>query len=83
MPVEVGPGDAVVGSTVNASGRLVVRATRVGADTQLAQITRLVEEAQRTKAPVERLADRISSVFVPVVLVIAVLTLARLAAAHR
>ena len=51
VPVEVGPGDAVVGSTVNASGRLVVRATRVGADTQLAQITRLVEEAQRTKAP--------------------------------
>ncbi len=76
VPVEVGPGDAVVGSTVNASGRLVVRATRVGADTQLAQITRLVEEAQRTKAPVERLADRISAVFVPVVLVIAVLTLA-------
>ena len=75
VPVEVGPGDAVVGSTVNASGRLVVRATRVGADTQLAQITRLVEEAQRTKAPVERLADRISSVFVPVVLVIALLTL--------
>jgi Cu+-exporting ATPase len=75
VPVEVGPGDAVVGSTVNASGRLVVRATRVGADTQLAQITRLVEEAQRTKAPVERLADRISSVFVPVVLVIALATL--------
>ncbi len=75
VPVDVEPGDTVVGSTVNASGRLVVRATRVGADTQLAQITRLVEEAQRTKAPVERLADRISSVFVPVVLVIAVLTL--------
>jgi Cu+-exporting ATPase len=75
LPVEVGPGDAVVGSTVNASGRLVVRATHVGADTQLAQITRLVEEAQRTKAPVERLADRISAVFVPVVLVIALLTL--------
>ncbi len=75
VPVEVGPGDAVVGSTVNASGRLVVRATRVGADTQLAQITRLVEEAQRTKAPIERLADRISSVFVPVVLAIALLTL--------
>jgi Cu+-exporting ATPase len=75
VPVEVGPGDAVVGSTVNTSGRLVVRATRVGADTQLAQITRLVEEAQRTKAPVERLADRISAVFVPVVLVIALLTL--------
>jgi len=75
VPVDVGPGDVVAGSTVNASGRLVVRATRVGADTQLAQITRLVEEAQRTKAPVERLADRISSVFVPVVLVIALVTL--------
>jgi len=75
VPVDVGPGDAVVGSTVNASGRLVVRAMRVGADTQLAQITRMVEEAQRTKAPVERLADRISSVFVPVVLAIALLTL--------
>jgi P-type Cu+ transporter len=76
VPVDVGPGDEVVGSTVNASGRLVVRATRVGADTQLAQITRLVARAQSTKAPVERLADRISSVFVPVVLVIALLTLA-------
>jgi Cu+-exporting ATPase len=65
----------VVGSTVNTSGRLVVRATRVGADTRLAQITRLVAEAQRTKAPVERLADRISAVFVPVVLAIALLTL--------
>ena len=75
VPVDVGPGDDVVGSTVNASGRLVVRATRVGADTQLAQITRLVARAQSTKAPVERLADRISSVFVPVVLVIALLTL--------
>ncbi len=75
MPVEVGPGDAVVGSTVNITGRLVVRATRVGADTQLAQITRLVEKAQQTKAPVERLADRISAVFVPVVLMIALLTL--------
>jgi len=75
VPLEVGPGDTVVGSTVNASGRLVVRATRVGADTQLAQITRLVEAAQRTKAPVERLADRISSVFVPVVLVLSLLTL--------
>ena len=82
VPVEVGPGDAVVGSTVNASGRLVVRATRVGADTQLAQITRLVEEAQRTKAPVERLADRISAVFVPVVLVIALLTLVGWLVAH-
>ena len=60
VPVEVGPGDAVVGATVNAGGRLVVRATRVGADTQLAQIARLVEDAQTGKAPVQRLADRIS-----------------------
>jgi Cu+-exporting ATPase len=74
-PVDVGPGDAVVGATINASGRLVVRATRVGADTQLAQLARLVEQAQQGKAPVQRLADRISSVFVPVVLVIALLTL--------
>ena len=76
VPVEVGPGDAVVGATVNAGGRLVVRATRVGADTALAQIARLVEEAQAGKAPVQRLADRISAVFVPVVLVLAVLTFA-------
>ncbi len=75
VPVDVTVGDEVVGSALNASGRLVVRATRVGSDTQLAQITRLVEEAQRTKAPVERLADRVSSVFVPAVLVLAVLTL--------
>jgi P-type Cu+ transporter len=76
LPVDVGPGDAVVGATINASGRLVVRATRVGADTQLAQLTLLVERAQQGKAPVQRLADRISAVFVPVVLVLAVLTLA-------
>ena len=75
VPVEVGPGDEVVGASLNASGRLVVRATRVGGDTQLAQIARLVTRAQQTKAPVERLADRVSSVFVPVVLVIALLTL--------
>src|SRR5215212_6134255 len=68
VPVEVGPGDAVVGATVNAGGRLVVRASRVGADTQLAQMARLVEEAQNGKAAVQRLADRISGVFVPVVL---------------
>jgi P-type Cu+ transporter len=74
-PVDVGPGDPVVGATINASGRLVVRATRVGADTQLAQLARLVEQAQQGKAPVQRLADRISAVFVPVVLVIALLTL--------
>ena len=68
VPVEVGPGDAVIGATVNAGGRLVVRATRVGADTQLAQMARLVEDAQTGKAPVQRLADRVSAVFVPVVI---------------
>ncbi len=76
MPVEVAPGDAVVGGTVNAGGRLVVRATRVGADTALAQIARLVAEAQTGKAPVQRLADRVSAVFVPVVIGLAGLTLA-------
>ena len=75
VPVEVGPGDRVVGATVNAGGRLVVRATRVGADTQLAQIARLVEQAQTGKAPVQRLADRVSAVFVPVVIVLAAATL--------
>ncbi len=75
VPVEVGPGDALAGATVNAGGRLVVRATRVGADTALAQIARLVTEAQTGKAPVQRLADRISAVFVPVVIAIAVATL--------
>ncbi|PYF97302.1 Cu+-exporting ATPase [Georgenia satyanarayanai] len=75
VPVEVGPGDGVVGATVNAGGRLRVRATRVGADTQLAQMARLVEEAQTGKAPVQRLADRISAVFVPVVITLAVATL--------
>lgn len=75
MPVEVGPGDAVVGATVNAGGRLVVRATRVGGDTQLAQMARLVEEAQTGKAAVQRLADRISGVFVPIVIGLAVATL--------
>ncbi len=75
VPVEVGPGDAVVGATVNAGGRLVVRATRVGADTQLAQMARLVEQAQSGKAPVQRLADRISAVFVPIVIVVAAGTL--------
>lgn len=76
VPVEVGPDDAVVGATVNAGGRLVVRAIRVGDDTQLAQMARLVEEAQSGKAKVQRLADRISGVFVPIVLVIALGTLA-------
>ncbi len=75
VPVEVGPGDAVAGATVNAGGRLLVRATRVGADTQLAQIARLVTDAQNGKAPVQRLADRISAVFVPIVIALAVGTL--------
>jgi len=75
VPVEVRPGDAVVGATVNAGGRLVVRATRVGADTQLAQMARLVAEAQSGKAAVQRLADRISAVFVPVVIGLAAVTL--------
>ncbi|HST49969.1 MAG TPA: heavy metal translocating P-type ATPase [Jatrophihabitans sp.] len=74
VPVEVGPGSAVAGATVNASGRLVVRAGRVGSDTQLAQIARLVTQAQSGKAEVQRLADRVSAVFVPVVLGLAVLT---------
>jgi len=75
VPEEVGPGDAVVGATVNAGGRLVVRATRVGSDTQLAQMARLVEDAQNGKAEVQRLADRVSGVFVPVVIGLAVATL--------
>jgi P-type Cu+ transporter len=76
VPAEVTAGDAVTGGCVNTSGRLVVRATRVGADTQLAAITRLVEQAQAGKAPVQRLADRVSAIFVPVVIGIAVATLA-------
>ena len=75
IPAEVGPGDAVVGGCVNAGGRLTIRATRVGADTQLAQLARLVEEAQSGKAAVQRLADRVSAVFVPVVLLLSVSTL--------
>jgi Cu+-exporting ATPase len=75
IPVDVKPGDAVTGATVNTSGLLIVRATRVGADTALAQIGRLVTDAQSGKAPVQRLADRIAGVFVPVVLVLAVATL--------
>ncbi|WP_425560245.1 heavy metal translocating P-type ATPase, partial [Kineococcus glutinatus] len=75
VPVEVAPGDAVAGGTVNAGGRLVVRATRVGADTQLARMARLVEDAQNGKAQVQRLADRVSAVFVPVVLLLAAATL--------
>ncbi len=76
VPVEVGPGDRVVGATVNAGGRLVVEATRVGADTALARITRLVEQAQSGKAPIQRLADRVAGVFVPVVLLLAGATFA-------
>ncbi len=76
VPVDVGIGDEVFGATINSSGRLVVEATKVGRDTALAQIARLVEAAQGSKAPVQRLADRISAIFVPVVLVVAVLTLA-------
>ena len=75
VPVEVGPGAEVAGATVNAGGRLVVRATRVGADTAVAQIARLVTEAQAGKAPVQRLADRVSGVFVPVVIALSVATL--------
>jgi len=75
VPVEVSPGDPVTGATVNAGGRLIVRATRVGADTALAQLARLVEDAQSGKAPVQRLADRVSGVFVPIVLVLAAGTL--------
>jgi Cu+-exporting ATPase len=75
VPVEVRPGTAVTGATVNAGGRLIVRATRIGADTQLAQMASLVEQAQTGKAAVQRLADRISGVFVPVVIALAVGTL--------
>ncbi|MFJ6984075.1 MULTISPECIES: heavy metal translocating P-type ATPase [unclassified Streptomyces] len=74
VPVDVGPGDPVTGATVNAGGRLVVEATRVGADTRLARMARLVEDAQNGKAGVERLADRVAGVFVPVVLLIAAAT---------
>ncbi|NIJ10392.1 Cu+-exporting ATPase [Saccharomonospora amisosensis] len=76
VPVEVSSGDQVVGATVNAGGRLVVRATRIGSDTQLAQMAKLVEQAQTGKAEVQRLADRISAVFVPIVIALAVGTLA-------
>ena len=75
VPVEAGPGDAVTGATVNASGRLVVRATRVGGDTQLAQMAKLVEDAQSGKAEVQRLADRVSGIFVPIAIIIAVISL--------
>ncbi|MFL6110265.1 MAG: heavy metal translocating P-type ATPase [Catenulispora sp.] len=76
VPVEVTAGDAVAGATVNASGRLVVRATRVGADTQLSRIAKLVEDAQNGKAAAQRLADRISGIFVPAVILLSLATLA-------
>jgi Cu+-exporting ATPase len=75
VPVEVRPGDEVAGATVNTFGRLVVRATRVGAETAVAQIARLVEEAQAGKAPIQRLVDRVSAVFVPIVLALSLATL--------
>ena len=75
VPVDVGPGSEVIGATINVDGHLVVRATRVGEETSLAQIARLVTQAQSGKAPVQRLADRVSAVFVPVVLVISLITL--------
>ena len=75
VPVDVVPGDSVAGATINISGRLIVRATRVGSETSLAQMARLVEEAQTGKAPVQRLADRVAGVFVPIVIVLAAATL--------
>ncbi len=75
VPIEVVPGDAVTGATVNAGGRLVIRATRIGSDTQLAQMARLVTDAQTGKAQVQRLADRVSGVFVPIVIALAIATL--------
>jgi Cu+-exporting ATPase len=75
MPVDVGVGSAVIGATINVSGRLIVRATRVGSETSLAQMARLVEAAQTGKAPVQRIADRVAAVFVPIVIVLAASTL--------
>jgi Cu+-exporting ATPase len=75
VPVDVGPGDRVIGATTNTGGRLLVRATHVGTDTQLAQMGRMVEAAQSGKAPVQRLADRVASVFVPIVMVLSAGTL--------
>jgi Cu+-exporting ATPase len=75
VPVEVGPGDDVVGATVNANGHLVVKATRIGNDTALAQIVQLVEDAQGSRAPIQRLADRVAGVFVPIVFAIAIATI--------
>jgi Cu+-exporting ATPase len=75
MPVEVGPDDKVVGATVNVGGRLVVRANRIGSDTQLAQMAKLVEDAQNGKAQAQRLADKVSAIFVPIVIALSVATL--------
>ena len=80
VPVDVVIGDEVIGGTINVSGRLVVQATRIGADTQLAQMAQLVEAAQQGKAEAQRLADRISAVFVPVVIALALVTFCGLAA---
>src|SRR5205807_3329873 len=74
LPVEKGPGSKVIGATVNATGTFLFRATRVGRDTTLAQIVRLVEEAQGSRAPMQRLADTVSSYFVPAILIVAALT---------
>ncbi len=76
VPVDVGPGDAVIGATINAGGRLIVSTTEVGGDTQLARIARMVEQAQTGKAPVQRLADRVATIFVPIVIGLSLLTLA-------
>jgi Cu+-exporting ATPase len=76
MPIDVGPGEAVIGATINTTGRLLVRATRVGSDTQIAQMAQMVTAAQSGKAPVQRLADRVAAVFIPIVVVLAALTLA-------
>ena len=76
VPIDVGPGDLVIGATINAGGRLIVRATEVGAQTQLARIARMVEQAQTGKAPVQRLADRVATIFVPIVIGLSLLTLA-------
>lgn len=75
LPIDEGPADEVFGATVNQQGRLLVRATRVGSETALAHIVRLMEDAQASKAPVQRLADRVSAVFVPIVVAIASVTL--------
>ncbi len=82
IPVEKGPGDRVVGGTVNGTGGLVMRAERVGSDTMLARIVRLVAEAQRSRAPIQRLADVVSAYFVPGVIAVAAVTFAAWAAAR-